>query len=192
MAPNTTELLQESGHGTSTGYGDYHTYSGEGFAHQQQNAVNPFATNAGYAFSPTPQTPNPAIRRSQGVLGVSALFFLAALATSFTSNAEYAQQVGHLSVGASIASGICSAAVALLLYGFVAYLMHRRENTGRMIGIGFSLVGIIMGLWWAFANFMLGTPLGMISGVLFTGLVITNAVWLHLTNQPKLYRGLRR
>lgn len=192
MASSKTELLQESGYGTSTGYGDYNSYDEQGFSAQQDRAVNPFATNAGYAFSPTPQAPNNAIKSSQIVLAASALCFIGAIALGFVQNAEVASRLGHLSTGASIAAGVCQVLTALFLYGVVAYLMQRRENNGRMIGIGFALVGIVMGLFWAVLGFISGNILGVIAGVLCLGVVLFNGIWLYQTNQPKLHRGLRK
>lgn len=192
MAPTKNELLTDSGYGTSSTYGDYNTYEEQGFSKQQDHAVNPFATNAGYAFSPTPQSPNPAIKKSQLVLAGSALCFIAAISLSFSQNAQTAAQLGNLSSGAAIAAGICQVLTALFLYGVVAYLMNRRENNGRMIGIAFALIGIVMGLIWAVLGFMSGTSLSLIAAIFCLGVVLFNVIWLYQTNQPRLHRGLRK
>lgn len=192
MAPSKTELLHESGYGTSSTYGDYNTYQDQGFSKQQDQAVNPFATNAGYAFSPSPRTPNPAIEKSQWVLLGSALCFVGAIILGFTQNAQIAARIGNLSSGAAIAAGVCQVITALFLYGLVAYLMNRRENNGRMIGIAFSLIGIVMGIIWAVLGFFSGNILGVIAAVLCLGVVLFNCIWLYQTNQPKLHRGLRK
>ena len=81
---------------------------------------------------------------------------------------------------------------ALFLYGLVAYLMNRRENNGRMIGIAFSLIGIVMGIIWAVLGFFSGNIFGVIAAVLCLGVALFNCIWLYQTNQPKLHRGLRK
>lgn len=192
MAPTKNELLHESGYGTSSTYGEYNTYDNEGFSAQQKNAVNPFATNAGYAFSPEPTHASPVIRATQTTLAGSAICFLGAMALGFTRNAQIAQDRAGFSAGSSISAGICSALVALLLYGTVAFLMQRRENNGRMIGIGFALIGIVMSLIWCVAGFLTGGLFSILAAVLYLGVLIFNAIWLYQTNQPKLHRQLRK
>ncbi|GGH63816.1 hypothetical protein [Rothia aerolata] len=186
------ELLEKSGYGTSTGYGAYNTYGGESYEAHQQEKAHPFATSAGYAYSPEQLKPNQAIQKSQVVLAASALFFLLALALSFTANVQTAQEFGHFEPGAAVSAGICSGLVALLLYGTVGYLMGKRSNTGRMIGMVFALVGIIMGIVSAIVCLVNGGTLLLIAAVCYLLVVLLNVVWLVQTNKPALYNGLRK
>ena len=192
MSPTKQKLLEESGHGTSTGYGNYNTYGTDSYDSHTAGKANPFATNAGYAYSPAPVRQNPALRASQLVLAGSALFFVLAIGLGFATNVETAQRVGHFDAGSAISAGICSILVALMLYGTVGYLMQRRLNNGRMLGVAFALIGVIMGLISAVVCFVTATgALSIIAGICYLAVVALNIVWLVQANQPKLYRSLR-
>lgn len=192
MVASKNTLLKDSGFGSDSTYGNYNTYSDQGFAQQQEDAVNPLATNAGYVYSPASRPVSTKIQQSQWILAGSALCFIAAIALGFVQNTHIAADLGHLSSGASIAAGICQVLTAFFLYGVVAYLMNRRENNGRMIGIAFALIGICMGLIWAILGFMTGTLLGELAAIFCLGVVLFNCIWLYQTNQPVLHKQLRK
>ncbi|WP_346845134.1 hypothetical protein [uncultured Rothia sp.] len=99
MVASKNTLLKDSGFGSDSTYGNYNTYSDQGFAQQQEGAVNPLATNAGYVYSPASLPVSTKIQQSQWILAGSDLCFIAAIALGFVQNTHIAADLGHLSSG---------------------------------------------------------------------------------------------
>lgn len=138
----------------------------------------------------TPSTARPvtsAYNNSQIVLIISAILFVVETLVDFRYNAEFAHNAGLDAAKAGIGGGV-SIVLGLLLYGTVYYLMKRRFNNGRMLGMGLAVLGLLMSI----LNIVIDFPDRILSIVVYAIIGILSIVWLVITNKPEVTNLLKK